>query len=87
MKVYRENVKYYIFPVIRYAPVTSTIGNTVSVTMRPVTSLSYKESAVGTLYKLGLNDYVLHDGRWYRCSRVCGVGERFIDLDNYRRLI
>lgn len=85
MKVYRENVKYYISRVINYIPVKNVIADTV--TMRPVTSLLYKESAVGTLYKIGLNEYVLHDGRWYRCSRVCGVGERFIDLDNYRRLI
>lgn len=85
MKVVRENVKYYISRVINYIPVKNVIADTV--TMRPVTSLSYKESAVGTLYKIGLNEYVLHDGRWYRCSRVCGVGERFIDLDNYRRLV
>lgn len=82
---YEQTVKYYISRVINYIPVKNVIADTV--TMRPVTSLSYKESAVGTLYRIGLNDYVLHDGRWYMCRRVCGVGERFIDLDNYRRLV
>ena len=85
MNVVRENVKYYISRVVNYTPVKNLIANTV--TMRPVTTISYEESATGTLYEIGGKEYVMHDGRWFECKRVCGVGERFIDLDDYRRLV
>ena len=85
MKVYRENVTYDLYDVDEYIPVHELVHGTV--TMRPYYGTNRRGTASGTLYKLGDNLYVIHDGRWYKCQRMFGVGERFVLLDKYRSLV